>query len=933
MSFKAPKPENINPLGKYFPTSHAFIIGIDQYDHLNKLNNAVNDARGVARVLQLEVHNYKVHPPLLNATHKQIIQLLEETMPDLVQPGDRVLFYFAGHGIARQSDQEGVPEGFLMPRDAGKKDSDRYLPMSLLRDHLESLPSKHFFLVLDCCFSGAFRWASYTKRAGRSFPKKIYKERFYRYVTDPAWQILTSAAYDQEAIDGLVFPPIGSSRNQAINGHSPFAESFIDALTGQGDLIPKDQPDGLITATEMYMYIRQKLETYSLSLSPSLRQTPGLYHFPKHDKGEFVFLSPEIILNLPSYNPDINPFKGLQAYNSEDAAIFFGRDEVIQQLLDFVNDHSITIVTGASGSGKSSLVRAGVLPKFEKGSWRPCYLRPGSNPMQALDKIELDHSVPVILLIDQLEELITQCQQLDDRRKFLEFILQFPATFPDGKLVLTIRSDFEPQFDQGILKPLWQEARFSIPPFSGLDFREIIERPALQRIILFDPPELVEKILKDVQNAPGALPLLSFTMSEMYEKLKERGEFGAFKKEDYEALGGVIGALRTRADELFKSLDRDHQLIMQKIMLRMVSLEGGELAKRSVALHELEFQSTEENRYANTVLKKLDEARLIVYGKDGNDTPFVEPAHDALIVAWGTLWNWIAMIGRDNLLLLNQLYSASAEYLKTNNKKDLWHNNPRLMFVKDKSSWMNKNESAFVQKSFRRKNRNRNLTIIFTLILILSLSGLTLWALIKQNEATENLKAFQEEQNAKEQAELAGTQEAYERYLDKGINEMDRLNFDSAVVSFQLALATIGSYGIQIDSGGAEARRLIQLSNQSRQIGLQYDELVKIGDRNFSQNKLSGFLSARSYYQKAGRDFPNYNPTEIQRKLKEVQTELNRILEDELANAQRAMISPDQQQLEIADFHIKRAKKIKREDVRVQELEQKMNTLKANHNE
>ena len=121
--------------------------------------------------------------------------------PRLVAADDRVVFYFAGHGIAADGDDG--PAGYLVPADADPTDLKTLVPMAELQAALQALPCRHLLLILDCCFSGAFQWASRTRAIGSLMPKRIYKERFDRFVFDRAWQVITSAAYDQKALDVL----------------------------------------------------------------------------------------------------------------------------------------------------------------------------------------------------------------------------------------------------------------------------------------------------------------------------------------------------------------------------------------------------------------------------------------------------------------------------------------------------------------------------------------------------------------------------------------------------------------------------------------------------------------------------------------------------------------------------------------------------------
>jgi hypothetical protein len=166
-----------------FHQHHAFIIGIDHYQHLSPLRTAVADARRLEEVLTTQQH-FRVHPPLLDATGADIRALLQTTLPQEVGPDDRVLFYFAGHGIP--ADGEDGPEGYLVPVDADGADLSTFIPMADLQRALNQLPCRHLLLILDCCFSGAFRWSTLHRAIGTLMPKKIYKERFDRFIQDRA---------------------------------------------------------------------------------------------------------------------------------------------------------------------------------------------------------------------------------------------------------------------------------------------------------------------------------------------------------------------------------------------------------------------------------------------------------------------------------------------------------------------------------------------------------------------------------------------------------------------------------------------------------------------------------------------------------------------------------------------------------------------------
>ena len=140
---------------------------------------------------------------------------------------------------------------------------------------------------------------------------------------------------------------------------------------------------------------------------------------------------------------------------------------------------------------------------------------------------------------------------------------------------LSGKSRVEPQVSAGDLKADWNAGRCTVPPFSLEELKEVIVMPTMQEVLIFDPPELVDEIVGDVVQSPGALSLLAYALSELYEAYRASGRRDrALRKTDYERLGGVMGALRSKADNLYQTLEPAQQATMRKIMLRMVSVEG-----------------------------------------------------------------------------------------------------------------------------------------------------------------------------------------------------------------------------------------------------------------------------------------------------------------------------------------------------------------------
>lgn len=750
----------------HFYRNFAVIIGINQYQNgIRELETAVPDARKLAQIIQEQHQALKQPYQSQNkyqvqlffnegATLKQLNQLIEDFKKGQIPFGnekvtvtsdDRVLFYFAGHGIALEAveNQEG-PVGYLIPQDAISEDSSTFLPMEDLHDALNALPCRHMLAILDCCFAGAFRWASLKRE---SQPKvKVYKERYDRFISDAAWQVITSAADDQKALDSLGW------RGEVTEGdevHSPFAKALFDALRAGTDGGADFDKDGIVTATELYSYLRNQVEV--LTQNHYKRQTPSLCPLRKHDKGEFIFLLPNFdrdkLDNAPALNLENNPYRGLQSYDEEHSHLFFGREKLTEKLSQIVvaNKQPLTLVLGASGTGKSSLMKAGLLnylrncPEAKFEILAP--MRPGENPLKALAQIlptattitaaelakdeqalaniienwsQTHPHTQLLLPIDQFEELITLCKSNEEREQFQKLIKNALNQYPQNiHIVVTLRLDFEAQFQNSILKDFWNnDSRFVVPPMTQDEFREAIEKPALEKVVYFEPPSLVEELINEVVQMPGALPLLSFTLSELYLKyLSKRRDNRALKKEDYEELGRVVGSLTKRAKQEFDKLVAENPAFentVRRVMLRMISLQGGELARHQVPKSELVYLDEEENKRVQTVIKRFSEARLIVEGSNSQGEPYVEPAHDALVHGWNELLTW-KINQEENLTLQQRLTPAANDWLAQGRPESyLWNTNPRLDLLQEvinnsEDNWLNQLETEFIKCSIRKK--------------------------------------------------------------------------------------------------------------------------------------------------------------------------------------------------------------------------------------
>ena len=772
-----------------FARSLAVVIGINDYARgIPPLRTAVNDAQRLGSVLATQ-HGYEVIEILdSNATRARLVTLLTDELPSRVGADDRVCFYFAGHGVA--IDGHAGPNGYLLPVDASRSDETTFLDMPLVHDALVTLSCRHMLVILDSCFSGAFRWSG--TRAVHVLPEVIHQERYDRFVRDAAWQVIASAAQDEEALDQLRTGTLGGRDGDG--DHSPFALALFEALAGQGDIVPHTGGDGLITATELYLYIEHRLQ--AATIEAGRRQTPRFWPLTKHDKGEFVFLVPGRPLSLPAAPPltaEANPWRGLASYDSKDAALFFGREAPAAALKEAIEAKPLVAVLGASGTGKSSLVKAGVLPALETDSrWTVLpVVRPGAAPFEALaaSVAALTPGIPVpaggidaavaawcdahpgqrlLLLVDQCEELVTMARAATARDAVMALLARLIDTHPlHLTVVLTLRTDFEPQFDASALAPLWRDGRYVVPPLSRADLKAIIEQPAAARVLYFDPPALVEQLLDDVVNTPGGLPLLSFALSEMFGRYVARqAPDRALTRADYDAIGGVVGALRARADAEFHALDGLHQEAMRDLMLRMVSGGAGSLTKRRVSDAELTFADAAQGARVQDVLARLTAARLVVEGTEPDGTGYAEPAHDALVRGWGRLVGWIHAANDDAMPLgtRQKLAGAALEWAAATGAAKaglLWSDSVRSAMlaplVRDGAAWLNAAELAFATASVRGRQNARRLSMAVTAaIAVLGVASL-LFAVQSRRNAAE---ARSQQQAATEAAARAEAEEA-----------------------------------------------------------------------------------------------------------------------------------------------------------------------------
>ncbi|HMB73685.1 MAG TPA: ATP-binding protein, partial [Gammaproteobacteria bacterium] len=575
---------------------------------------------------------------------------------------------------------------------------------------------------------------------------------------------ITSASYDEKALD--VTPGGKNHRDGATpaDGHSPFAAALLRGLAGTADSARAGQePDGVMTATEIYQYVYDEL----VPRDSAAQQTPGIWPLRPDNKGEFIFHSPATekrTIPDPPLDDANNPWHGLTAYTREDTALFFGRERVVAALLERTLDPArpaLLAVVGASGTGKSSVVRAGLLPLLSDppdeqreriGQWcvvASARLRgdPGGLLDACIEQLHAaDSSARKVLFIDQFEELYTRCPQAEQRSAYLQRLREIIDADNATTVVLTLRSDFEPRpAASDALEDVWLAARYLVPALTSEEFRECIIGPAQVKALYFEPDELVGELVDEVMSMPGALPMLSFALSEMYQRARaRRRETGALDRAltraDYEAAGGVVGALHRRADKLYASADDDSKRTIRNIFLRMLSQQGGQLTRRRIDLDEIEYGDSAEQGRVKRVVADYVDARLLVI--DGEE---IEPAHDTIVVAWDKLLEWLS--NAPPLNLFRAWWRAAADW--RNNERDkglLWDDDPRLPVALRYRDEANRLETEFMDASVRRRRRGRNVRIGISASAVLAVL-ITFVLLLEQQIAADNADRARDERD------------------------------------------------------------------------------------------------------------------------------------------------------------------------------------------
>jgi WD40 repeat protein/serine/threonine protein kinase/DNA-binding XRE family transcriptional regulator len=403
----------------------------------------------------------------------------------------------------------------------------------------------------------------------------------------------------------------------------------------------------------------------------------------------------------------LNPYKGLRSFGEADAADFYGRETLTQQLLSRLSEggdlRRFLAIVGPSGSGKSSVVRAGLIPALRRGAlpgsedWFVVDLIPGAHPLreleQSIERVAVnpidgllspsnsdrhgllkaisaalpdDGSTELVLVIDQFEEVFTLLQDEAERTFLLDNLVN--AVLDErsrARVVVTLRADFiDHPLRYSDFGELLKNRSELVLPLSSDEMENAVRGPA-ERVGLVVEPELVAAVIGDVTDQPGALPLMQYALTETFDGR----ENGALTLAEYRSIGGVKGALSSRADALYMNLDAQQRASAREMFLRLVTLgEGAEDTRRRVLHSELESlagNGTPSGSLPDSmgaVLEQFGEARMLSFDRDPiTRGPTVEVGHEALLREWPRLRVWLDD-SRADVRLQRSLAAAADEW-------------------------------------------------------------------------------------------------------------------------------------------------------------------------------------------------------------------------------------------------------------------------------
>jgi uncharacterized delta-60 repeat protein len=412
------------------------------------------------------------------------------------------------------------------------------------------------------------------------------------------------------------------------------------------------------------------------------------------------------------------PYKGLDVFEEEDAELFFGRERLKEDLISRVKASRTVFISGPSGSGKSSLVRAGLIHALKQGAikhshaWLYVTMKPGRDPFEALEnafsrlkspelgdyfqqnvsKPEILHKCAeailtersderLVVFIDQFEEVFTQLSS-NQAEMFIQ-LLNFAATIKNGRIIIlfAMRSDFVSDCAAyPELNAVLNQQFVQIGAMQPDELVSAIAQPAL-RVGLKIDPDLIAQIIHDMKGEPGALPLMQFALKDLFDAGQAQGGISALTLQNYLQRGGIHKALERHADVSFNRLQEREQELARSIFSRLIEIGHGTQNTRRTANFEELIPANADSEEVQAIVRKLADARLITTDEvGGKDT--VTISHEKLIDAWP----WLKKLVNENrevIALQNDIAEDARDWDEHNHDSSYLYSGARLALAEE----------------------------------------------------------------------------------------------------------------------------------------------------------------------------------------------------------------------------------------------------------
>ncbi|MEM7064612.1 MAG: pentapeptide repeat-containing protein [Cyanobacteria bacterium P01_B01_bin.77] len=714
----------------------ALIVGINSYQYFNPpLKAPAKDAEAIAQRLEQD-GEFRVWrlPEQIDQANRSAVSLTQQVsqvtlkqalkrlfLPDSKQAPETALFYFSGHGIPDEEGDDGYDKGYLAASDTNPNNPSSGISLGWLHWLLSKSPVKQQIIWLDCCHSGSLIVNVGAANPGNSESRDrcfIASSRDF----ETSWEDLNSP-------------------------YSVLTKALLEGLE------PSRLPGRWIDTFALVDYVNQALKGEV--------QTPICTNFGEAINLTRSWQAVNEVATDGLADSGFCPYKGLEFFdcNGEDPKYFFGREKLIGQLLDQVRTSNFMALVGASGNGKSSVLRAGLIHQLQLGrrvassdQWQILITRPDDHPMQNLASVfvpeggsqldragelgkaigllkegaaglqrlvEVSRASRIILVIDQFEEVFTRCESAEEREQFFSCLMGALGQ-TRGKLCLitAMRADFVGKCleqDYSGLAQRVQQHMISVLPLTTDELRDAICKPAEQANLTVEQA-LATEILNDIKGAPGSLPLLQYTLKELWQHRQER----TLMLSTYQELGGIYGTLNKRATEIYNNCDAAQQRTVQHIFQQLTQLgEGTEDTRRRVfldnlvsePLHPAERVRAVVNTLSNKDNRLLVASEVIGKGETQERRAIVDVAHEALIRHWRLLRQWIEK-NRDLLRQQLQIEASAVTWQEHKKSKGYLLQGLRLaeatQFRKKQADVFPLSDCAknLIQKSIWQRRRN-----------------------------------------------------------------------------------------------------------------------------------------------------------------------------------------------------------------------------------